>query len=190
MYKRQPSAEPIVDARRGTAAGLTIGALAREIPVPIPPVAGPAILGLPVADPTPDVGAVLQAWGDALGARDVPAVLSLYAPDALLLATAETRPLRGQLEIRGYFERLASNTGLSVTFEQDLQRIGAQPVSASGLYTFFWIDRVTGTPMLTPARYTFVIGPAAPTPGAPFAGSIRVHHSSALPTNDEAIPLV
>lgn len=181
-----PAPDPVVDASRATIAGPVVDALAREIPSPRPPAAGPPVL----AGQTPDVGTVLRAWGDALGARDVPAIVRLYAPDALLLATAETRPLRGPAEIRGYFDRLAANTALSVTFDQDLQRLGAEPVIVSGLYTFFWIDRLTGARELTPARYTFVVGPASPQPESPLAGSIRMHHSSAIPGGNHTPPLV
>jgi len=132
-----PPAEPVVDARRTTVLGSTVDALSREIPSPFPPVIDPRTPGLPIADRVPDVRSVLQAWGDALGARDVPAILRLYAPDALLLATAETRPLRGQAEIRGYFDRLASNTGLSVTFERELQQVGFSLSAPAASTPFF-----------------------------------------------------
>ena len=126
------------------------------------------------------VGGVLAAWAAALSARDVPAILRLYAPNALLLATAEGSPLRGPEQIRGYFTRLTTNPGLTVSFSQELQRLPGRPVVVSGLYTFFWNDQTTGQPVTTPARYTFGILPSG-GPEASMNGRIVLHHSSRVP---------
>jgi ketosteroid isomerase-like protein len=126
------------------------------------------------------VGGVLAAWAAALSARDVPGILRLYTPNALLLATAEGSPLRGPEQIKGYFTRLSANPGLTVSFSQELQRLPGQPVVVSGLYTFFWNDQTTGQPVTTPARYTFGILPAGAA-GADVNGRITLHHSSRVP---------
>ncbi|MCR9176278.1 MAG: DUF4440 domain-containing protein [Alphaproteobacteria bacterium] len=143
----------------------------------------PAAFDAAAADPQvggADVGGVLAAWAAALSARDVPAVLRLYAPNALLLATAEGAPLNGPDQIQRYFARLTANPGLTVSFNQELQRLPGRPMVVSGLYTFFWNDQVTGQPVTTPARYTFGILPTA-GPGAEANGRIVLHHSSRVP---------
>jgi len=132
--------------------------------------------GQPVG-PAADPAGVLQLWAETLATRDAAAVAALYAPNALLLATAQRQPMVGPGQIQGYFQTLAANPGLTVRFEQELQRLDGPRTVISGTYAFFWLDAGTGQPVDTPARYSFVIGPAVP--GA--TGRILLHHSSRLP---------
>jgi hypothetical protein len=128
--------------------------------------------------PIGDAATVLEAWRAALIARNLPGILALYAPDGLLMATAENRPLIGPDQIRAYFQRLMSYEGLSVMFQEELQRLPSQPtVVLSGLYTFTWQDPQSNRPVITPARYTF--GVRSGTPGG--NGRIILHHSSRIP---------
>lgn len=121
---------------------------------------------------------VLRDWAAALQARNVEQIIALYTPDALLLATAEERPLVGPAQIRTYFDRLASYEGLSVRFQQELQRLTSDRATlVSGLYTFSWLDPVTSAPVVTPARYSFAVRQT----GSP--ARISMHHSSRIPGN-------
>ena len=146
-----------------------------------------AAAGVPAVEvPTPvavqaPVQATLAAWSSAFNARDVQSLLALYAPDALLLATGAPEPLRGREAMRGYFEKLVVAQAGGVQFSSTLAVEGLDPAVASGLYVFTWIGR-TGRQVTTPARFTFVVT----RDGAGASGSIRQHHSSAIPTDLEA----
>jgi hypothetical protein len=120
---------------------------------------------------------VVRSWAAALASRDVNRIVAHYAPDALLLATAEQSPLVGPAQISGYFRRLAGFDGLSVTFDEQLQQLQPQrTVVVSGLYTFFWRDPTTNQPVVTPARYTYGV-----QNGPGLNGRIVMHHSSSIP---------
>lgn len=118
----------------------------------------------------------LNAWNAAFNAGDVQGILSLYAPDALLLATASPEPRRGPAAMRSYFENLMITEQGSVQFGATLAIHGNDPAAAGGLYTFSVIDPATG-PGVIQARFTFVVT----RDGAGPIGSIIQHHSSALP---------
>lgn len=162
----------------------------RSVTPPLGPVAGP--IADPVIDAVPpsaigdprmmngDPGPVLEAWAAALRSRNVQRIIALYTPDALLMATAEQRPLIGPPQIRTYFDRLTSYEGLNVTFQEELQRLNADRASLiSGLYTFSWIDPASGAQVVTPARYSFAVRNLASGP----QGRISMHHSSHIPGN-------
>lgn len=123
---------------------------------------------------------VMQAWATALRARNVGQIIALYTPDSLLLATAEERPLAGPAQIRTYFDRLTSYEGLSVSFQEELQRLTSDRATlVSGLYTFTWQDPLTNATVVTPARYTFAVRDARQGEAA----RISLHHSSHIPGN-------
>ncbi|WPZ34623.1 DUF4440 domain-containing protein [Thalassobaculum sp. OXR-137] len=125
-----------------------------------------------------NAGDVLRDWAAALQSRNVDRIIALYTADALLLATAEDQPLIGPPQIRTYFNRLTSYEGLSVRFQQELQRLSSDRATlVSGLYTFTWLDPQTGSPVVTPARYSFAVR-AVSGPGR-----IAMHHSSRVPGN-------
>ncbi len=133
--------------------------------------------GAPMA--TGDPGSVLSTWAAALRSRNVERILALYTQDALLLATAEHRPLIGPPQIRTYFDRLTSYEGLTVTFQEELQRLSSdRATTISGLYTFAWIDPASGAELVTPARYTYTVRDGDGT-----RARISLHHSSRLPGN-------
>lgn len=130
--------------------------------------------------PDGGTGDVLQAWGEALRSRNVDRIIALYAPDALLLATAEDQPLIGPARIRTYFNRLASYQGLSVSFQDELQRLRSDRATlVSGLYVFSWQDPQTGAAVVTPARYSFAVRDNSGS----VQGRIAMQHSSRVPGN-------
>jgi len=123
---------------------------------------------------------VLNAWAAAVNARNPQTVVALYAPSALLLATGSAEPRRGAGEIIGYFQKLLSYPQFSVAIDQPLDLRGVDPVVASGLYVFSWIDQ-SGQVVRVPARYSFAISRADQRSGGGARGAILMHHSSALP---------
>lgn len=127
------------------------------------------------------VQATLNAWAAAFNAGDVAGVLSLYAPEGLLLATAAPDPRRGRAAMRSYFDRLMIAQSASVRFGSTLAVDGTDPATASGLYEFRYIDPARG-PVVTPARFTYVVTRS----GAGEAGAILQHHSSAIPFDGAA----
>ena len=104
----------------------------------------------------------LSRWATALQTRDPDLMTGLYAPNAVLLATLEARPLVGQQAIFPYFAKLMETDGLAVRYDDVFP---VTPGIVAGLYTFMLPDP-------TPARFTFVYRED---------GSILHHHSSASP---------
>lgn len=138
--------------------------------------AGPLLAGsVQPAVPAP-VAATLQAWASAFNAGDVPGVLSLYAENALLLATAAPSPKRGPAAMRGYFDNLMIARSASVSFGQTLSIEGSDPATASGLYEFRYTDPARGL-VSVESRFTYVITRHGPGE----TGQILQHHSSAVP---------
>ncbi|MEQ8813270.1 MAG: nuclear transport factor 2 family protein [Thalassobaculum sp.] len=122
------------------------------------------------------VEATLQAWAAAFNAGDVAGVLALYAPEALLLATAAPDPRRGRAAMRSYFDRLMTAQSASVRFGSTLAIDGTDPATAGGLYEFRYTDPARG-PVVVPSRFSYVVTRA----GAGELGQILQHHSSAMP---------
>jgi hypothetical protein len=119
---------------------------------------------------------VCQQWLDAVNARDLDAVLALYAADAVLLPTFSPRVLRTDERRREYFTRLAAQPGLHVSLHEKtfaVQSVGAVEV-ASGIYCFR--IEIDGEPFNFEARFSYLIDGFAPQP-------ILHHHSSQIPRN-------
>ena len=55
------------------------------------------------AGPGEDASAVVDQWSAMYSANNRDALVSLYAPDALLFGTTEKTPVRGSEGIRDYF---------------------------------------------------------------------------------------
>jgi len=113
-----------------------------------------------------------KQWMATLCEGDIDAIVSLYAPDAVLVATFAPEPLRGTRQITGYFRTfLGDHAGLCGRVLSALVQHPAPDVRVcSGLYEFGWND---GTQR---ARYTYVwrhIGSGR--------WEIVTHHSSVMP---------
>jgi hypothetical protein len=119
---------------------------------------------------------VCQQWLDAVNARDLDAVVALYAADAVLMPTFSPHVLRTEEQRRGYFASLAQQAALHVSLHEktfSVQATGSIK-AASGIYCFrFEID---GEPLGFEARFSYVIDQAAARP-------ILHHHSSQIPRN-------
>ena len=64
---------------------------------------------LATAGPADDAGSVVDRWVTAFNSNDVDALVSLYAPDAILLGSTGLTRKEGSEAIRGYFARLAKS---------------------------------------------------------------------------------
>lgn len=118
---------------------------------------------------------VLDAWIAAVNARDLDAILGMYADKRVLLPTFSPHMIRSDEDTRKYFEQLASREGLSVRLHTRTlaeQQLGDEYSVLVGIYTFSF--EVDGEPISFASRFTFVIAVDAEQP-------IVHHHSSQLP---------
>lgn len=102
-----------------------------------------------------EAGKVLLSWAETIATRDVEAVLSLYAPDAILVPTLSD-DIRGREEDRRrYFESFLSNDGISCGITVQKKRVSRKlgTVVIGGLYTF--TIRRDGAEEEVPARFLF-----------------------------------
>lgn len=145
---------------------------------------GPAVPGAVAGSsrPAPPVEQILNEWVRRANAVQTEPVVSMYAPDGVLLATAAPDPRVGTAAIRQYFQTLLAHPRFQVTLGPMLANTGGDPATISGLYEFSWIGE-TGQPVVVPSRYTFVLTtPRGAAAGGALDGSILQHHSSSLPS--------
>jgi len=124
-----------------------------------------------------------ELWMRMVCTRSVESVLSLYRPNAVLVATYNKDILRGHAQLASYFRRFLGKDDLcgriDGVIEQDLGTVKV----LSGTYTFHF--REGGRPKAVKARYTFVLTPENVRTGRIWAGSQRWrivnHHSSEVP---------
>jgi hypothetical protein len=117
---------------------------------------------------------VLDQWTDGINRGAVSEVLSLYAPDAILLPTFSSRTLFTAADRRDYFERLASREDLSVSLHEKTvhRQITGSLEIISGIYCFrFSID---GEILSFEARFSYGMDLSLSAP-------ILHHHSSQVP---------
>jgi hypothetical protein len=113
-----------------------------------------------------------QAWLQAVSTHDPHTVVSLYAPQAILLGTVAPKILVGKPAIKTYFDTFLKKPGLSgrTTWECP-QALPGGLFMLTGLYTFSWVGNSVN------ARYTFLWAPVG------HGGNYLIlnHHSSAVP---------
>ncbi len=118
---------------------------------------------------------VLQAWIDAVNARDIDTIMGMYSSDHILLATFSPHVIRDDAATLQYFEQLASRQGLTVRLHQRTiqeQVLSAHSSVISGIYT--WSFEVDEEPLSFASRFSFVVDLSEAQP-------IRHHHSSQIP---------
>lgn len=114
-------------------------------------------------------------WRKALSGGDAGAILALYKPDAVLLATLNNAPITNQKDRLTYFEGLVKRKGLKVAEQSEYFTLYGDSVALlSGLYTFSFSEK--GKIVSIPARFTFVF---EKEPDGKWL--IAHHHSSKLP---------
>ena len=122
-------------------------------------------------------------WMHMVCSQSVKSVLSLYRPDAVLVATYNRDILQGHTQLRAYFRRFLGKDNLcgeiNGMVEQDLGDVKV----LSGIYTFRFSER--GQPKAVQARFTFVLTPENVRSGRVWTDSQRwrivTHHSSEMP---------
>ncbi|MEM1059498.1 MAG: nuclear transport factor 2 family protein [Verrucomicrobiota bacterium] len=124
---------------------------------------------------------VLNTWIETVGKAngDADAVLPLYAPDAVLLATFSSRVrCQSAEDLRGYFTYFTGLPGLRGRLDE--VEVHADPAGSlaacSGFYTFFHQGTPDGSEAEAPARFTFVY-----RKGEDGKLLIVEHHSSVMP---------
>jgi len=100
------------------------------------------------------VRAALDTWTTKLAQRNPANIVSLYAPNAVLLATFAKAPIGAPSPRTKYFEGLMKNEGLRCRIDSVTTRIYGDIGINSGLYTFMY--EKDGKTVNVPARYTFV----------------------------------
>jgi uncharacterized protein (TIGR02246 family) len=119
--------------------------------------------------------AAYATWVKALGGKNAAAILVLYKPDAILLATLKNEPILNQKDRLAYFEGLTKKQDLKVTPQTAYYTIYGDNVAVvSGLYTFSFVDDKKTVNI--PARFSFVF-----EKGKDGKWLIANHHSSKLP---------
>jgi uncharacterized protein (TIGR02246 family) len=97
----------------------------------------------------------LNGWIEAVNSGQVGTICALYRIDAVLLATFDPKPLATPKERENYFVNFKARKGLKAAVDEcHAQRLGDAAGTASGLYTFSFVEN--GAPQTARARFTFV----------------------------------
>ena len=91
---------------------------------------------LATAGPAEDAGSVVDRWVTAFNSNDVDALVSLYAPDAILLGSTGLTLKEGREGIRGYFARLAKSGDKVVIGDRKITVLDDNITYATGFYEF------------------------------------------------------
>jgi uncharacterized protein (TIGR02246 family) len=86
--------------------------------------------------PADDAGSVVDRWVTAFNSNDVDALVSLYAPDAILLGSTDLTLKEGSEAIRGYFARLAKSEDMVVIGDRKITVLDDNVSYATGFYEF------------------------------------------------------
>jgi uncharacterized protein (TIGR02246 family) len=127
------------------------------------------------AGPKEDAFAVIEQFKKAYDASDPPAIVKLFAPDAIFLGTRMQRPTRDKEDILTYFQQsAAANLPKKVEIENfEVLQLSETAILFSGQDMFS--QTTDGKIVPIPARFTIVV-----TRGAQGWG-ISHFHSSARP---------
>jgi uncharacterized protein (TIGR02246 family) len=91
---------------------------------------------LATAGPADDAGSVVDRWATAFNSNDVDALVSLYAPDAILLGSTGLTLKEEREGIRGYFARLAKSGDKVVIGDRKIVVLDDNIAYATGFYEF------------------------------------------------------
>jgi uncharacterized protein (TIGR02246 family) len=106
------------------------------------------------AGPAEDASAVIDRWSAAYSANDRDLLVSLYAPDAILLGTTSPIMSQGTEAIRKYFEMLPNSGRKNAITERHTIVLGDDAVVGTGFYTF---SRVVENDTPRPSRFTMLV---------------------------------
>ena len=99
---------------------------------------------------------VIQNWVDTVCRHNAEDIVSLYAPDGVLLGTVAKTMKVGQNNIIGYFDMFVGKKPCGYITEMNVQNLGTDYAIADGTYTFE-LTNEKGEIDIVPARYTFVL---------------------------------
>jgi uncharacterized protein (TIGR02246 family) len=89
-----------------------------------------------IARPADDAGSIIDRWATAFNSNDVDALVSLYAPDTILLGSTGLTLKEGSEAIRGYFARLAKSGDKVVIGDRKIIMLDDKVSYATGFYEF------------------------------------------------------
>ena len=117
---------------------------------------------------------VIQNWVDTVCRHNADDIVSLYAPDGVLLGTVAKTMKVGQNSIIGYFNMFVGKKPCGYITDINVQNFGSDYAVADGTYTFE-LTNEDGEIDIVPARYTFVLRRINGE------WKIATHHSSVYP---------
>ena len=107
-----------------------------------------------LAGPAEDANAIIDRWSAAYSANDRDLLVSLYAPDAILLGTTSPIISQGTEAIQKYFEMLPNSDRKNVITERHTIVLGDDAVVGTGFYTF---SRAVENDTPRPSRFTMLV---------------------------------
>jgi uncharacterized protein (TIGR02246 family) len=136
---------------------------------------------LAIAEPADDAGSAVDRWVTAFNSNDVDAVVSLYAPDAILVGSTGLTLTQGSEAIRGYFARLAKSGDKVVIGDRKIVVLDDNVAYATGFYEFSAVRN--GEVKKSWAGFSIVLVKHAN------AWLIAHHHSSQRSSPSPSLPL-
>jgi uncharacterized protein (TIGR02246 family) len=107
-----------------------------------------------IAGPADDANAVVDRWASTYSANDAPALVALYAPDAVLLGTTSPVMSEGTEAIRVYFKDLPGSGRSNVIVERRSFVLSPDAVVVTGFYNF---ARAAEGNVPRPSRYSMLV---------------------------------
>jgi uncharacterized protein (TIGR02246 family) len=107
-----------------------------------------------LAGPAEDANAIIDRWSAAYSANDRELLVSLYAPDAILLGTTSPIISQGTEAIQKYFEMLPNSDRKNAITERYTIVLGDDAVVGTGFYTF---SRAVENDTPRPSRFTMLV---------------------------------
>lgn len=130
---------------------------------------------------TEDIRAQFDIWAEALLTQDPQSVVSLYAPDAVLLPTLSNQVRHNHAEITGYFDMFCALKPVATMVESNIRVFGDAGTN-SGIYSFN-LDAPDGSRVDVLVRFTFTYERQRSPAPDDNEWLIVAHHSSAMPEN-------
>jgi uncharacterized protein (TIGR02246 family) len=104
--------------------------------------------------PAKEGSAVIDQWSAAYSANDRDLLVSLYAPDAILIGTTSPIISQGTKAIQKYFDMLPDSGRRNVITERQVIVLGDDAVVGTGFYTF---SRTKENDPPRPSRFTMLV---------------------------------
>lgn len=104
--------------------------------------------------PAEAANAMIDRWSAAYSANDQDLLVSLYAPDAILLGTTSPIVSQGTEAIRKYFDMLPNSARRNAITDRHIIVLGDDAVVGTGFYTF---SRAVENDTPRPSRFTMLM---------------------------------